>query len=147
MPKLTNKIENKYYEQFIIIKTAIESNKQEMKSKNQDSDEKMTQLTVKFETMLVLISNQLNALEYSPTQKDTLNPQDITTVVPANRRAPTLEGLNSTKIGVMWTLKHDISSPKIYQFLINTELKGYTVLNLKNFYKHIKICLNAVNRI
>ena len=45
----------------------------------------------------------------------------------------------------MWTLKHEISSPKFYEILIKTELKVDTALDLKNFYKHIKMCLNAVN--
>ena len=44
----------------------------------------------------------------------------------------------------MWTLKNEISSPKFYELLINTELKGYTVLDLKNFYNHINMFLNAV---
>ena len=47
----------------------------------------------------------------------------------------------------MWTLKHDIISPKFYEILIKTELKWYTALNLNNFYKYIKICLNAVTRL
>ena len=65
-------------------------------------------------------------------------------MVPANRRAPILEGGHSTKIGEMWTLKHEISSPKFYEILIKTELKGYTDIYLKNFYNHIKMCLNTM---
>ena len=56
-------------------------------------------------------------------------------------------GLNSTKIGGMWTLKHAISSPKLYELIIKTELKGDTDMDLKNFYNHIKVCLNAVTRL
>ena len=48
MPKIGNTIDNKYVEQFIIMKSSIEENKQEMKSNNQDSDEKMINLTEKF---------------------------------------------------------------------------------------------------
>ena len=40
--------------------------------------------------------------------------------VTADRRAPLLEGGHSTKIGSMWTLKHEISSPKFYELLIKT---------------------------
>ena len=58
-----------------------------------------------------------------------------------------MEGRHSTKIGDMWTLKHEISSPKFYENLIKTELKVDTALYIKNFYKHIKMCLNAVNRL
>ena len=48
MSNLTNKMENIYDEQFIIVQAAIEYNKQEMKANKQESDEKMTQFTVKF---------------------------------------------------------------------------------------------------
>ena len=44
----------------------------------------------------------------------------------------------------MWTLKHDIISAKFYELPIKIELKGDTALDLKNFYNHIKMCLNAV---
>ena len=47
----------------------------------------------------------------------------------------------------MWTLKHEISSQKFYELLINTELKGGTALELKNFYNHINMCLNAMTRL
>ena len=49
MPKGTNKMEKTSDEQFIIMKAAIENNKQEMKddmkSNKQDSDEKMILFT------------------------------------------------------------------------------------------------------
>ena len=51
------------------------------------------------------------------------------------------------KIGGMWTLKHEISSPKLYEILIKTYLKGDNDLDLKNFYNHINMCLNAVTRL
>ena len=69
MPKGINNMENKYEKRFIIMKYAIESNKQEMKSNKQDSDEKMTQFTVKSETMLAVISNHIITLIYSPTRR------------------------------------------------------------------------------
>ena len=58
-----------------------------------------------------------------------------------------LEGGHSTKIRGMWTLKHEISSPKFYELLIKTEIKGDTALDLKNFFNHIKISLNSVTRL
>ena len=91
------------------------------------------QFTVKLEIMLAVISNQLNTLAYSPTYKDTSNPPDATTMLLDNRRAPPLDGGHSTKIGGMWTLKHEISSPKFYEILIKTELEGYTAMDLKSF--------------
>ena len=48
MPKRSNTIDNKCVGQFIIMRSSIEENKQEMKSNNQDSDEKMINLTEKF---------------------------------------------------------------------------------------------------
>ena len=68
------------------------------------------------------------------------------TVVPDNKKYPQLEGGNSMKIGDMWNIKHDISSPKLYELIINTYLKLDTVIDLNNFYNHIKICLNEVTR-
>ena len=64
---------------------------------------------------------------------DSTKAQDPTTVFRANKKAPPLEGGNSTKIGGMSTLKHEISSPKFYELLIKTEIKGNTALNLNNF--------------
>ena len=52
MSKGTNKMDNKSGEQFILMQAAIETNKQEMKSKmkanKQYSDEKMMQFTETF---------------------------------------------------------------------------------------------------
>ena len=91
--------------------------------------------------------DQTNNSKSSPTQKDTLTPPDPTTVVPDNKRGTPLEGVHSTKIVGMWTLRHEISSPKFYELLIKTELKGETALDLKNFFSHIKLCLNTVTRV
>ena len=54
-------------------------------------------------------------------------------MVPTNRRDPPLDGGKSTKIGGMWTMKHDTSSPRFCKLLIKTELKGDTAMDLKNF--------------
>ena len=48
------------------------------------------------------------------------------------------------KIGDIWNIKHEISSPKFYELLIKTELKGNTALNLSTFYNHIKMCFVEV---
>ena len=68
-------------------------------------------------------------------------------MVPANRRAPPLEGVHSTRIGGMWTLKHDIKSPKFYELLIKIDLKGDTALDHKNSYNYINMYLNAVTKL
>ena len=67
---------------------------------------------------------------------------DTTTVVPDKKKDTPLEGGHSTKISAMWNLKHEIRSPKFYELLIKTELKGDTAMYLKNFYNHIKMCLS-----
>ena len=88
-----------------------------------------------------------NISKLSPTQKGTSTPPDPTTVVPTNRRYQPLEGRKSTKMCGMWTLKHETSSQKFYELLIKTELKGDTDMDLKNFYNHIKMSINAVTRL
>ena len=116
--------------------------------KNQvETDEKLTLLTEKIQKSISFMMDQTNISKSLPAQKDTLTSLDPTTVVPTSRRDPPLEGWHSTKIGGMWNLKHDISSPKFYELLINTELKGDTALDLKNFFNHIKVCLNEVTRL
>ena len=92
------------------------------------------------------LTDQTNNSKFSPSQKDLSTPPDPNTVLPANKRDPPLDRGNSTKIGGMWTLKHKISSPKLYELIIKTELKGDTALDLKNSYNHIKMCLNSVTR-
>ena len=83
--------------------------------------------------------DQTNNSKSPPTQNDTSTPPDPTTVVPANRKAPPLEGVHSTKIGGMCTLKHETRSPKFYEILIKTELKEDTARYIKNFYNYIKM--------
>ena len=91
--------------------------------------------------------DQANISKSSPSQKDTLTPPKPTTMVQTNKRAPPLEGGISQIIGGMLTLKHEVSSPRFYELLIKTYLKGDTTLDLKNFYNHIKKSLNAVTRL
>ena len=60
--------------------------------------------------MLAEITDYNNTLEYLSTQKYSPKPPDPTNMVPANRRAPPLDGGKFIKIGGMWTLKHEIRS-------------------------------------
>ena len=89
-----------------------------------NTDEKLTQIIENLQVFTAFMMDQTNISKSSPTHKDTLTPTDSNTVVPTNRRDPPLEGGHSTKTGGMWTLKHDISSPKFYELLMKTELKG-----------------------
>ena len=50
--------------------------------------------------MFAVLSNHLNTQSSSPTHKDTLTLPGHTTLVPANRRAPPLEGRHSKKLVV-----------------------------------------------
>ena len=111
----------------------------------------MIKLTEDFKAMITsyitYIMGYINTLKSLPTQKDSKNTQDPTTVVPDNRRDPPLDSGQSTIIIGMWNLKYEIISPKLYELLIKIEIKGDTTLYLKNFYNHIKMCLNAVTRL
>ena len=111
------------------------------------NDEKLTLLTENLQKLTTFMIYQTNILKSSPAHKDTSTPPDPTTVFQTNMRAPPLEGTHSTNIGGMCTLKHEISSPKFYELLIKTELKGDTALDLKNLYNHVNISLNAVTRL
>ena len=82
---------------------------------------------------IISMMDQINMYKSSPYQIDQPKPHDPTTVVPSNRSTPPLYGGYSTKIGGMWNLNHDISSPKLYYLIINTKLKGDTYINLKTF--------------
>ena len=64
---------------------------------------------------------------------DSPNTQYPDTVVTTNKKAPPLEGGNSIKMGVVWTLKHEIFSTRLYQLIINREIKLDTALGLNNF--------------
>ena len=141
---------NKFDEQFPIIQAIIESNIQYTDEKLMNTDEKLTNIIEDFKVLTATITSIMdhtNNSKFSPAQKDISNPSDPTTMVSYNRKAPPLDGGHSTKIRDMWTLKNDISSPKLYELLIKTELKGYIALDIKNLYKHINISINAVTRL
>ena len=122
------------------MKTEMNDIRQEMKAEMKDIKE-----TLKVFTTLVM--DQGNIPKSSPNYKDTSIPPEHTTVIPTNRRDPPLDEKHYTKIGGMWNIKDNISSPKFYEILVKTELKGDTAMDFKNFYNHIKMCLNAVTRL
>ena len=121
--------------------------KADMKDNKQDSDEKMMQFTETLKVLTAFMMDQTNNSISSQTQKDTSTHLYPTTMVLATRRAPPLEGGHYTKIGGMWTPKHETSPPKFYEPLMKIKLKGDTDMDIKNFYNHIKMCLNAVTRL
>ena len=99
---------------------AIEANKQEADNNHKETTENIKQITETRNQVLAEIKDKNNISKSSPAHKDTLTPLDPTTTVQTNRRAPPLEGGISENIGGMWTLKHEISSPRFYEILINT---------------------------
>ena len=107
----------------------------------------MNKLTEDLTAMIASTIYQIKISKYSPDKNNSPKTNYPTTVLLDNKESPPLEGGNYTKTGGMWNIKHDIISPKFYEILIKTELKWYTALNLNNFYKYIKICLNAVTRL
>ena len=98
-------------------------------------------------SFIITIMDHINTSKYSPSQRYSPNYHDPTTVLPSNRRDPSLDGGHSTKIVGMWTLKHEIISPKFYELIVKTVIKRYTALDLKKLYNHIKMCLHAVTRL
>ena len=93
-------------------------------------------------------SHMMSQKQHSSAYKiDSPKAQDPSIAGLANNNATLLKGGHSKKIGGMWTFKHEINSTKLYELLVNTEPKGDADMNLKNFYKHIKMCINMVNRL
>ena len=121
-------------EKFLAIEATIETNKNE-------NDEKLANITEDIQKLTTFMMDQDNISKSSPSQRNTLTPPEPTTMVQTNRRDPPLEGGKSTNIGVMWTLKHEISSPKFYELLTKTYLKGDTALDL-NYFLTTSRCLS-----
>ena len=116
-------MDNKSDEQFLVIQSKIDANKQETGEKQMNNNKKLTQITEYlkvFTETITYMMDQTNISKFSLARKDTSNHPDPITTVPANRRAPQLDGGHSTKIGGMWTLKHEIISPKFHELLIKT---------------------------
>ena len=107
----------------------------------------MKNLTADLKEMITLMMDQIKISKSSPDKKTPPKAQDSTTLVPSKNKSPSLKVGHYKKIGGIWTLKHYIRSPKFYELLIKTELKGDTDLDLKNFYNRIKMCLNEVTRL
>ena len=105
-------MENKSDEQLLIMQSTIESIRKYY-------DEKAKNLTEKLTSTISSIMDQIKISKSSPEKKDSPKAQDPTTMVPANNRAPQLEGGHYTKNGGMWTIKHEIITSNFYELLIN----------------------------
>ena len=111
-------MDTKYNDQFIAIEANIEANKQDVDKKHNEVTESIKQLTETLNKVLKGQPDQNNISKSSAAQKDTTTPPDPTTTVQTNRKASTLEGEISENIGGMWTLKHEISSPRFYELIV-----------------------------
>ena len=89
-------------------------------SKLDKQDSKLDNITAMIKNMMYQNQN-LNILQ---DNIDSPYAQGPTNVVPDNKKSLPLEGGNSTKHSYLWNIKHEISSPKFYALLINTELKS-----------------------
>ena len=127
------------------------TNKQVTDELNQNNDEfnkKLTRNDSDLENINTLLITVLSQKKTNSTYNmDLKKSHDPTTVVPYNNRDSPLEGGHYTIIGGMRDLKHEIISSKFYEILTKKELKCETALDLKNFYNHIKMCINEVNRL
>ena len=128
-------MDNKSYDQLLTMKATIESN-------SQYYDEKMKKLTEDLTPMIASMMDQMKIPKSSSENKDSPKDQNTTTVVLANKKAPPFKDGYSKRIGGMWTLKHEISLPKLCELLIKKDIKCCTAMDLKRFYNHIIMCLN-----
>ena len=92
--------------------------KAEMKDIKEDIKAETKDIKETLKTFTAFMMDQTNISKSSPAQKDTSTPLEPTTTVQTNKRAPPLEGGISENIGGMWTLKHKISSTRLYELLI-----------------------------
>ena len=69
-----------------------------MTANKQESDEKIRKFTEKLKIMLAAITDHMQILKSSPTQKYLPETPEPTTVVPSNRKNPPLGGGQSTKL-------------------------------------------------
>ena len=63
-----------------------------------------------------------------------------------NNNVTQIEGGKYQKISGMWTLKYEIIPSMFYKLLLNTKLKGYTVIDINNFNNHTRMCLHFVTK-
>ena len=112
--------------------------KQDFKLDKQYS--KINKLTEMVKNMM----DQIKISNYSPDNMDPQKAQDPTTEILYNKKAPPSEGGKYNNNGGMWTVKHEINSPKFHELLIKTEPKGHTALDPKNFCNYINMYLNAL---
>ena len=81
-------MDNKSYYQLFIMQAKIYANRKY-------SDDKMKNLTEDLTVIIASMMDQIKISKSSPDKKDSPKDQDPTTMVPANNKAPPLEGGDS----------------------------------------------------
>ena len=120
----------------------------EINQNNEKFNKKLTRNDSDLENINTLLIQVLSQKRTNLTYNmDLEKSHDPTIVVPYNNRDSPLEGGHYTIIGGMRDLKHEIISSKFYEILTKKELKCETALDLKNFYNHINMYINEVNRL
>ena len=99
IPSEKNKIDNNSDDQLLIIQATTEANKQYY-------DEKIKDIIEDLIETITSMMYQIKFSESSPDNNYSPKDQDPTTVVPDKKKAPPVEGGNSTKHFGMYTLKH-----------------------------------------
>ena len=113
-------------------------------------DSKLDKQDSKLDMLTEMVKKKMDQNQNSnslPDKIDKPKAQDPTIVVLNNKKATLLECRYCIKHCGMWTLKHEISSPKLYELLFKTEIEGETALDFKRFYNHMKMFLNLMTRI
>ena len=98
------------------MKATIDTNRQYYGDKMNKQESNPDKITAMVKKMI----DQIQISNFSPDNRYLPKSQDTTAAVSDNKKSPPLKGGNSTKVGGMWNLKHDIRSPKLYQLLIKT---------------------------
>ena len=106
-------MDNKSYDQLLITQATIGAN-------SQDYEDKTKKLTADIIGMIASMMDNINFQKSSPYKKYSTMAQDPTNLVPDNKKALLLGGENSKKDGGIWTHKHELSSPRLYELLSKT---------------------------
>ena len=140
MPKEGNNMDNKSYEQLLIMQDTIEANMKYSDDKTKNTTEYLKAMTTSTITSMM---DQINISKFSIYQKDSPKAQGPNTVFPAYRRASPLDVVHYTKI-VACGISNMISDYQNSMTPHQDRTKIETSINLKNFYNQINMCLNTV---
>ena len=106
-------MENKLDYQLFIVHSPVDNNKQASDQDTKEFKKTLNKYRYEYtETKKILSQLSVKTQCYSPDKVYSPKSQYSDTVVPDNKKAPPLQGGNSTENDGMWTLQYDISLPK-----------------------------------